>query len=86
MGIVSSCFHLEDCSSSLGDVWLLLVAVKSSNAEEKPVGWHQALEEKEAKRHEHHRGRVRGVRDQTWGPSRVRKSRKGHRDRAHTSW
>lgn len=35
--------------SILGDVCLLLVAVKSSNAEEKPAGWHRAPAEREAK-------------------------------------
>ena len=31
---------------------------ESSNAEEKPAGWHQAPEERVAKRHEHYRTRV----------------------------
>lgn len=46
--------------SILGGMWLLLVAVKSSNAEEKPEGWHQAPEERQRPEHGRGRGRCKG--------------------------
>lgn len=55
---------------------------ESSNAEEKPVGWYQAPEQRVAKRNENYRTGVE-CKGPDLGPSKVRKSRKGHRGRAH---
>lgn len=79
MGIISSCFHLEDCSIKPGGVWLLPVAMERAVMQKRSLQAGTRHLRREWQRDMSTIGLEWSVRDQTWGPSKVRKGRKGHR-------